>query len=235
MMFDYIAIMKICQRKLCQFFFASIMLSAVWGLAVQAESPRQESVGFTDQNRDGINDRFCDADGDGVNDVNREPYAHSFQFKDQNKDGINDLWADTDGDGVNDRLHDAQKARSQWVDMDGDGIQDTQSTGLRGKALMAHVLDVNRDGKNDITGEAYSGADLQGYRYGRVDEENGVTDTEFEDANGDGMNDRFIDEGRRRRFRNQNMDIFIDSDGDGIADDRGWKRLQKGKGQKGKK
>ena len=47
--------------------------------------------GFEDTDRNGINDHFADANGDGVNDVDGQPYTHNFKFEDKDKDGKNDL------------------------------------------------------------------------------------------------------------------------------------------------
>ena len=178
--------------------------------------------GFVDSDRNGINDRFCDADGDGVNDVTGEAYPHHFQFRDENGDGVNDLWTDADGDGVNDLL--SRFGRSAWIDLDGDGILDSGSGQLRGKALRAHVLDMDGDGKNDITGAAVTDDDVQGYKYGQMNEEKGSLDRGFTDLDGDGMNDRNTGQGSGQGTGR--MDHFVDQDGDGIADERGWGRLR---------
>ena len=198
---------------------------------------QRSAVGFVDANRDGVNDGFADADGDGTNDVTGRPYLHSFGFQDENGDGKNDLWADADGDGVNDLLGRIQKAQRRWIDRDGDGMMDEEVGGLRGKALKAHVLDADADGRNDITGEPYTGRDLGGYRYGRVDEENGVVASDFVDEDGNGTDDRFEERGQGLEKGRKDMDLFIDTDGDGIADGRGLGHLKgKGKGEKkGKK
>lgn len=67
-----------------------------------ASHKKEVFLGFVDANRDGINDRFRDAEGDGRDDVSGTPYPHRFAFADQNQDGSNDLFVDRDGDGVND-------------------------------------------------------------------------------------------------------------------------------------
>jgi len=201
-------------------------------LRAQSET---RAIGFIDRNKDGINDRFCDADGDGINDLTGQQYAHSFEFKDKNGDGINDVWTDADGDGVNDRLGRVMAENSRWVDTDGDGIADQQRSSLRGRELMGYVLDTDQDGKNDITGIGYSGRDLYGYRFGNVDEENGVADKNFNDADGDGINDRFMNQQRRTQLQHQRMDFFIDADGDGIADDCNLQRMRGQGKRKGKK
>jgi len=195
----------------------------------------QNVTGYVDQDRNGVNDYFFDANGDGKNDVTNQSYPHHFLFEDKNGDGLNDLWQDTDGDGVNDLLGEFEKKSKRWVDLDGDGIMDEEAGGMRGQALKMHVLDMDGDGLNDITGQGYSGKDLKGYRYGLVNEEMGMSDSKFSDENGDGMNDRFTAREHSFGRGQQQMDIFIDKDGDGVADDRGMGVIR-GKGKKkGKK
>ncbi|MBN2105715.1 hypothetical protein JW835_16880 [bacterium] len=186
-------------------------------------------VGFEDTDHNGVNDHFADADGDGMNDVDGRPYEHTFQFQDKNKDGKNDLWADADGDGVNDLLSHFQK--KAWIDINGDGIQDEGTGVLRGQALKKHVLDTNQDNINDITGERITSTSLGGYKLGRVNEENGMPDRGFLGNDGDRMNDRSA-AGVSENQRGRDMDVFIDQDGDGIADGRGlgrFKTKQRGK------
>lgn len=188
-----------------------------WIPSVSTAQDAPPRAGFIDRNGDGRNDWFQDADGDGVNDMDGRPYPHEFEYRDEDRDGRNDLWADSDGDGVNDRLADIQRSGTHWVDRDGDGILDAVRP-LRGRALKAHVLDADHDGRNDITLQPYSGSDLGGYRFGNIIEESGTEDPHYRDLDGDGMNDndRFGQEQGRQ------MDRFLDSDGDGIADDRGF-------------
>lgn len=176
--------------------------------------------GFVDQDGDGHNDWFQDADGDGVNDVDGIPYPHEFGYRDTDQDGHNDLWADADGDGVNDRLSEIQDPKTDWVDRDGDGIRDPGRP-LRGRALKAHVLDTDDDGVNDITQQRYTGSDLGGYQFGNIAEESGTVDPDYQDLDGDGMNDHFQSGTGQGRGSGRPMDHFMDLDGDGIADDRG--------------
>ena len=152
--------------------------------------------GFVDADQNGINDRFCDAQGDGVNDVTGKGYAHRFGYADRNGDGVNDLFADADGDGVND-------LDARATDQDGDGRCD-------------NVIDGDDDGRNDVTGEPY-GTDLGGWRHGLVDEERGERAAQFVDADADGADDRW-ETGRGREH--MAADVFVDEDGDGIADGR---------------
>jgi len=55
-----------------------------------------------DTNSDGVNDRFVDANGDGIDDQTGRPYCMGFGWVDANNDGINDAFVDTNADGVND-------------------------------------------------------------------------------------------------------------------------------------
>lgn len=213
---DYVDDMK---KNIKTGFILFLLTAFVWS---QETSPVS---GFVDSDHDGINDQFQDANGDGINDVNGQPYPHDFKYQDRDNDGHNDLWADADGDGVNDLLANFQGSQ-RWVDMDGDGIMDEGSGMLRGNALKAQVLDSNGDGKNDITGEEITRESLGGYKYGQVDEESGIRDRGFVDADGDGMNDRSAYGTTINRGQSQGVDVFIDLDGDGISDDRGLGRLR---------
>ncbi len=195
------------------------------------------AIGYQDADRDGFNDLFRDADGDGLNDVTNLSYPHHFQFEDQNKDGINDLWVDRDGDGVNDVMFDLLhrrgiKPETPWVDSDGDGIRD-ENVRPRFKAdLREFVLDMDGDGRNDITGIEFFSDNTLGYRYGCIDEDRGMMIPKFRDNNGDGMHDPFANRfqhemqgyGKGRKY-----DYFIDSDGDGVSDGRGFEKFGKQK------
>lgn len=151
--------------------------------------------GFRDRNRDGKNDLFLDANGDGINDVTGKAYQHKFKFVDKNKDKINDLFTDADGDGVND-------LRVKFVDIDSDGIND-------------NVVDVDRNHINDITGLRYTRKSLRGYKYGFIKEERLGMMRGFIDEDGDGI----ADFPRGKMLRDMH-DRFIDRDGDGIDDRR---------------
>jgi len=159
--------------------------------------------GYVDANRDGMNDLFQDANGDGINDVNQQAYDHHFYFVDANGDGINDLFVDRDGDGVND-------LNGHFMDVDGDGICD-------------NVIDHDGDGINDITGIEYHHRSLEGFRFGRMDEERGAEHQMFIDEDGDGMNDLQMPDMQAIHAVN-GMDVFIDEDGDGICDGRTFMR-----------
>ena len=163
--------------------------------AVPAD-PAVKPVGFVDANRDGINDRFFDADGNGTNDVDGTQYPHHFRSADSDGDGVNDLFVDSDGDGVND-------LDASFTDSDKDGFCD-------------NVIDEDGDGVNDITGGKYDRDSLEGFRHGRVDEESKVTHGVFVDEDGDGMHDR----PGMELMRGEQLDRFVDEDGDGICDGR---------------
>lgn len=197
-----------------------------WIAQGQTEAKMGKNVpGFQDFDKNGVNDKFADANGDGVNDVTGQTYPCHFKYQDKDGDGVNDLWKDADGDGVNDYLGDIQKALVRWVDQDGDGIADETVGQLKGKDLKQHALDMDQDGLNDITGLKITGRDLNGQRYGMVDEEDGYADPDYVDADGDGMNDHSANN-RSSGKGGPSVDIFIDSNGDGIADDRGWGRVR---------
>ncbi|PIS29185.1 MAG: hypothetical protein COT43_04410 [Candidatus Marinimicrobia bacterium CG08_land_8_20_14_0_20_45_22] len=178
---------------------------------IQAQE-RPKPRGFIDVNHDGINDWFRDANGDGINDLNNQSYHHSFQFLDENKDGINNLFTDEDGDGVND-------IDARYIDTDKDG-------------RCENVVDFNHDWINDITGLVYNRRELGGQRYGFILEESGKRLENFSDKDKNGQDDRLGNAGEMIQGR---MDRFIDSDGDGVCDQRGFNRHHKQGGrQRGK-
>ena len=196
--------MRFCGVLMALWFLASL---AVAQLAAPPPADQQDTsdkkeplLGFVDADRDGINDRFRDADGDGRDDVSGKAYPHRFAFADQNKDGINDLFVDRDGDGVNDLNADCGQSEDGGC---------------------ANVVDQDRNGVNDITGLHYTRNSLRGYRYGRIAEELRQPLPRFVDQDGDGMNDLI-----QRFFNHMEMDghppfdRFIDEDGDGINDNR---------------
>ncbi|MCE5270322.1 hypothetical protein LLH00_03465 [bacterium] len=180
-----------------------------------AEAPSGgKVVGFTDRDRDGRNDLFRDANGDGVNDVDSKPYAHRFAFVDADKDGVNDKFVDADGDGVNDLNPD-------FVDEDGDGVCD-------------NVIDFSGRFINDITGMRYSTKSLRGYKFGFINEERREMLRNFIDEDADGIPDlpgRHGAMGAQNGMPHPGRDRFIDRDGDGI-DDRRQRMEQLRKGHK---
>ncbi|MFA6742989.1 MAG: hypothetical protein WCS36_02155 [Candidatus Neomarinimicrobiota bacterium] len=171
-------------------------------LAQTNEQDREMRRGFVDQNQDGINDWFQDANGDGINDIDQKRYRHNFRFQDRDQDGINDLYRDADGDGVND-------LDSKFTDADGDGRSE-------------NIIDADKDWINDITGEIYTRRDLGGYRYGFILEEYHEQLKDFTDRDGDGQDDRV--QKREGMQEQRRMDRFIDTDGDGVCDQRGFSR-----------
>ena len=178
----------------------AIVILCMGSAYAQQDAPAPALIGYVDENRDGINDRFRDADGDGIDDISAKPYPHRFRFVDEDGDGKNDLFIDADGDGVND-------LDGRFRDEDADGFTD-------------NVLDFDGDGKNDITGAKYGPRGLGGYRYGRVFEERGHRLKRFRDEDGDGMHDPLKRLHQRLRLHKGRMDFFLDEDGDGIDDAR---------------
>ena len=183
--------------------------ATVSGVCAQdAPAPALASPGWVDQDADGRHDLFRDFDGDGVNDVNRQSYAHLFAWSDADGDGLNDAYRDADGDGVND-------LETEFRDSDGDGRDE-------------NVLDLDGDGRNDITGLAYGRNELHGDRFGFV-----FDGASWVDEDGDGFADL-----RGGPARGGREDRFIDSDGDGLADgcwfaDGGFQHYRARNGQSG--
>lgn len=195
-----------------KFFIVSLIVSLAPGiLAFAQDITASQPRGFIDANRDGINDWFRDANGDGINDVDNQSYPHNFQFRDANGDKINDLFTDADGDGVND-------LKAGYTDWDGDGWND-------------NVVDANHDWINDITGARYNRRYLGGERYGYIWEEQGSTK----------MSNRSADQeetergGYLNRQQRQGVDRFIDTDGDGINDNRDFNRHRQQGSQRGRR
>ena len=172
---------------------------------VEQKPPLETVAAFVDRDRDGVNDRFSDLDGDGINDVTGKPYSHKFAFADGNGDRMNDLWRDADGDGVNDLCARLDSAARGDID--------------------ANVIDIDRDGANDVTGAAYQGEDYSGHQYGFIDERSGSSGSVLLDEDGNGIDDRL--ERMRMGEGMHDRDFFIDEDGDGICDGRG-DRLRRG-------
>ncbi len=210
----YITNMKVIRTLFLLIFFLILVIY------IHSSSAQElnDVIGFVDRNQNGINDLFRDADGDGVNDVTSEFYAHDFQFADEDGNGINDLWMDSDGDGVNDYLGEALNTVEGQIDS-------TQ--------LPDYVLDADHDGYNDITGIGYSEQNLYGFQFGNIDEERGVNDSFYIDEDGDGMNDHFRFQDRIREHGYREMDYFMDRDGDGIADDRGLQWMRRNRQNRG--
>lgn len=168
-------------------FFAVLVFIAAIGL--NGASSREDAslfLGYQDNNRDGINDLYCDADGDGVNDVSGEVFFSGVVFSDEDGDGVNDVFCDADGDGVNDN----------YV-----------------KSKKIPVIDMNGDGINDVTGKKFGKGMYSGYLYGKCFEEKGVSVEKFSDENGDMMDDsirKMIEKGGDDRFIDENGDGICD-------------------------
>lgn len=125
------------------------------GLVIASPSLAQEKTGnealkYIDADKDGRNDVFRDANGDGVNDITGLKYKHNFLFIDKNGDGINDIFRDANGDDVNDldnKKTDAEKGQyKKFLDEDRDGVNDI--TGKK-KDDTAVFKDEDGDGIDD--------------------------------------------------------------------------------------
>ena len=173
----------------------------VISISLSAAGSNQDAINpfYADENRDGINDLYTDINGDGRNDINGELMQEDILFTDLDEDGMNDDFADMDGDGVNDLYIVSNKLP---------------------------VLDINGDGCNDITGYKFKKGDYGGYRYGYVVEECGRIIEDYEDRDGDYMDDHYMHQNRK-----QMHDKFIDEDNDGISDNR-KNMYRKGKNKK---
>ena len=63
----------------------AIAASALLACSVRAQSEPEDAspapvIGYVDADRDGVNDRFRDQDGDGVNDLNDQPIPTTSPF-----------------------------------------------------------------------------------------------------------------------------------------------------------
>ena len=198
--------------------------------------------GWVDENADGFNDHFADADGDGIcdNGYRYGGYAYfmGLGYVDNDMDGRNDRIVDANGDGRNDLTGLSYGFGFGFTDVNGDGLNDT-------------FLDANGDGFNDLSGMPYRQSagwideDGNGINDRFIDADgNGINDLMGEhyialpgwiDEDGDGINDRFIDVDGNGLNDFDNMpymhgfgwvddnddginDRFVDGDGDGIND-----------------
>jgi hypothetical protein len=152
--------------------------------------------GWFDDDGDGINDHFADANGDGVCDAGHHYAGYSYMmdlgFVDADHNGINDHFIDADGDGDNDLTGHPYGQGFGFIDVDHDGIND-------------NFKDANGDGICDFSGTPYS------HPFG------------FADANHDSINDRFVDhDGDGVNDRDDShyvaMPGWVDLDGDGVHD-----------------
>jgi len=122
-----------------------------------------------------------------------------FGYQDKNSDGINDLFRDADGDGTDDVTGKKYRHAFQFRDNDNDGKNDL-------------FRDANGDGMNDLV--------VPGSKAGR----RGLVF--FLDVDANGQNDVTGAPVRSRGFGMHSgqaqWDDFVDEDGDGIDDRRGW-------------
>ena len=162
-----------------------------------------EELRFTDENDDGINDLFRDADGDGKNDLTGKQYRRRFKFEDSDKDGINDLFRDADGDGINDILNNSNTNKKM--------------------RNIHYIIDFNKDGINDVTGKKYE-RKLSIRTF--IDENGDGIDDRETWMPLKSLMEKFVSEndaGKRLMLESMDgpvMDRFIDENGDGINDGR---------------
>jgi len=118
-------------------------------VSAQERAP-EEPLKYIDENKDGMNDLFRDADGNGINDINGKSYKHNFRFIDKNGDGINDVFRDANGDGENDlSFKETGAGKSQYkkfLDADSDGVNDIEGSARMSKGIFR---DENGDGIDD--------------------------------------------------------------------------------------
>jgi len=124
-------------------------------------------------------------------------------------------------------------AQKPWIDKDGDGILDAGTQSEFAADLISFVVDANKDTINDITGLAFGKSNALGYRYGFIDEEKDKEIRNYEDKDNDGMFDNYARRFAHDMKKSQLYDDFIDEDGDGIRDGRGFKRMDKRRGGQG--
>ena len=165
--------------------------------------------GFVDEDNDGINDWFADADGDGYCDAGKPlagyPYAMNHGFTDANRDGVNDRYRDRDGDHRSDIDGRHCAPSFGWVDGDGDGVHDL-------------FRDADGDGICDLSGMPFA------HSFGYSDDDHDGINDRFRDADGDCIND-LTDEpyvcmpGWVDLDGDGRNDFFRDADGDGMHDD----------------
>ena len=192
----------------------SIGLGMVWmqdGRVLDHSGFDGYRFGFIDEDGDGRNDLFTDADGNGICDPDHPyagyPYLMDHGYADLDGDGVNDHFADFDGDGVDDHGRGPLGHGFGWVDNDGDGVHDD-------------FRDADGDGICDISGMPYRHS--HGFQDGDGD---GFNDL-FRDADGDGVNDvdgvpYFAMPGWVDRDGDGVNDFFHDANGDGLNDASG--------------
>ncbi|MFC1538126.1 hypothetical protein ACFL6H_01760 [Candidatus Latescibacterota bacterium] len=166
-----------------------------------------ETLRFSDENGDGINDLFRDADGDGKNDNSGKQYRRRFPFIDSDNDSVNDIFRDADGNGVNDLLEnmvagEKEEVEYSIIDFDDDGINDVTGKKYIRKLSIRSYIDENGDGIDDRETWIPVKSLLE-----KIAIDNKTDNRDFLE-NMDGPT----------------MDRFIDEDGDGINDGRIYDR-----------
>lgn len=95
--------------------------------------------GFQDADKDGVNDLFRDADGNGQDEVSGKPYLHAYPYADRDGDKKNDYFQDADGNGKNDLFKPGKHI---------------------GNYFLILFLDADNNGLNDVTGRRIPGYKL---------------------------------------------------------------------------
>lgn len=167
-------------------------------------------LGYIDNDKNGVNDLYFDANGDGINDLNGEmTMIQNIKYIDENRDGINDLFSDNDGDGVND---------------------------IYIFSKYTPIIDIDDNGINDITGIRYKKGFYSGFLYGSSVEEYGIILEDYEDKNGDFSDDHIkeeIESKRNDRFVDDDGDGICDNR-DVKMMPRRYKNLSHDKNKKGR-
>lgn len=166
---------------------------------------------FIDRNGDYINDNFQadgDSDGDGIPNYLDTTFPGRV---DTNSDGVDDRF-DTDLDGVINMLD---------LDSDNDGIPDVVEAGgvdAGGDGKIDNFLDADGDGLTDQVDAASLTAYNSGLGLGRPDlDGDGVPNYIDLDSDNDGIPD-LVEAGAPDTNNNGKVDVFVDANGDGLAD-----------------
>ncbi len=160
---------------------------------------------------------LIDNDGDGKADFDVNGDGTPDVFLDLDNDGLVDTWT-TDGTGkitsivYGDGHTQTGTLPGGYVDLAGKGIAsaDVILTDANGTAI--HLIDLNGDGKPDFSGSSYKTAPVLDINHdGRVDKLVKVKNTTLIDNNGDGLVELDAD-------GNGTLDMFDDANGDGNPD-----------------